>query len=79
MFPDFESLPVVQTKDDTLSRDYKEAGGPFFARVPSGEFFLVMSEEDYKNIDSWRDEALESLRGYFEKADKRPTVSMWHN
>lgn len=69
MFPDFESLPAVQTKDDTLSRDYKEAGGPFFVRVPSGEFFLVMSEEDYKNIDSWRDEALESLRDYFEKAD----------
>lgn len=79
MFPDFDSLPVVQAKDDTLSRDYNEVGGPFFARISSGELFLVMSEEDYKNIDSWRDEALESLRDYFENADKRPAVSMWHN
>lgn len=79
MFPDFDSLPVVQAKDDTLSRDYREAGGPFFARIPSGELFLVMSEEDYKSFDSWRDEALGSLHDYLEKADKRLAASMWHN
>lgn len=67
MLPDFDSLPVVQAKDDTLSRDYKEARGPFFVRVPSGELFVVMSEEDYKNIDSWRAEALDAARGHLGK------------
>lgn len=74
MLPEFESLPVKYVEDDTILKDYKEAGGPYFVRVPSGELFLVMSEEDYKNIDSWYDDALESLHEYMEKEEKQSGV-----